>query len=125
MASYKPDGWPTVIPRLFARDVEGLVGFLITVFGAGGKFCAGVPSEMRIGESVVMVSDGGGLRDPSTAFLYVYVENADKTYDMAIRSGAQSIEAPQDMPYGDRRATIRDPWGNTWQIATRGSPSKT
>ena len=25
---------------------------------------------------------------------------------------------PADMPYGDRRATVRDPWGNVWQIAT-------
>ena len=28
------------------------------------------------------------------------------------------IEAPQDMFYGDRRATVKDPFGNTWQIAT-------
>jgi len=28
--------------------------------------------------------------------------------------------APADMPYGDRRAMVRDEWGNTWQIATRG-----
>jgi len=23
-----------------------------------------------------------------------------------------------DTPYGDRRATVKDRWGNTWQIAT-------
>jgi PhnB protein len=28
------------------------------------------------------------------------------------------IEEPQDMFYGDRRATVRDPFGNIWQIAT-------
>jgi uncharacterized glyoxalase superfamily protein PhnB len=31
---------------------------------------------------------------------------------------AVSVEAPADMPYGDRRATVRDEWENTWQIAT-------
>ncbi|MCA3871704.1 MAG: VOC family protein, partial [Burkholderia sp.] len=27
-------------------------------------------------------------------------------------------EAPADMPYGDRRAMVKDAWGNVWQIAT-------
>jgi PhnB protein len=36
----------------------------------------------------------------------------------ALDRGAKSLEAPQDMPYGDRRAMVRDPWDNTWQIAT-------
>jgi uncharacterized glyoxalase superfamily protein PhnB len=53
-----------------------------------------------------------------SAFLHVYVENADETYRRAIAAGAQSIEAPADMPYGDRRATVRDSWANVWQIAT-------
>jgi uncharacterized glyoxalase superfamily protein PhnB len=51
------------------------------------------------------------------AFLYVYVSNADEVYRRAIAAGAESIEAPADMPYGDRRATIRDSWANVWQIA--------
>ena len=28
------------------------------------------------------------------------------------------MEEPQDMFYGDRRATVKDPFGNIWQIAT-------
>ena len=31
-----------------------------------------------------------------------------------------TLEAPREMPYGDRRAMVRDRWGNTWQIATHG-----
>ena len=27
------------------------------------------------------------------------------------------MEVPTEMPYGDRRAMIADPWGNRWQIA--------
>jgi PhnB protein len=34
---------------------------------------------MTIGDSVVMISDGGGPREAMPAFLYVYVENADET----------------------------------------------
>jgi PhnB protein len=74
---------------------------------------------MQIGESIVMVSDGGGQREAMPAFLYVYVEDADRTYRRAVTAGATSIEEPIDMPYGDRRAMVRDAWGNLWQIATR------
>ena len=31
--------------------------------------------------------------------------------------GAVSLEAPLDTAYGDRRAMVRDPFGNVWQIA--------
>jgi PhnB protein len=64
------------------------------------------------------VSDGDGIRDAATAFLYVYVEDADVAYARAMAANAVSLEAPADMPYGDRRAMVKDPWGNTWQIAT-------
>jgi uncharacterized glyoxalase superfamily protein PhnB len=118
MNTFKPDGWRTVTPRVVTDDAAGLVEFLKIVFGAVGELQSGAPTEMRIGDSVVMISDGGGAREAMPAFLYVYVENADETYQRAIAAGAQSIERPADMPYGDRRATVRDSWGNIWQIAT-------
>ncbi len=119
MSPYKPDGWPTVAPRLFADDVEGLVAFLRIVFDARGELHAGRPAEIWIGESVVMISDGGGVRGPSQSFLYVYVADADGTFERAIAEGAEALEPPGDTPYGDRRAMVQDPWGNYWQIATR------
>jgi len=64
-----------------------------------------LPPKFGSGDSIVMVSDGGGVREPLAGFLYVYVEDADAVYRMAINAGAVSIEAPADMPYGDRRAT--------------------
>jgi PhnB protein len=117
--SFRPEGWPTVIPRLFTRDVAGMVRFLRMVFGAEGEAPVDRPAEIRIGDSMVMVSDGGGLREPSSAFLYVYVQDADETFRRAVAAGARAIEEPLDTPYGDRRATVQDPFGNTWQIATR------
>jgi glyoxalase/bleomycin resistance protein/dioxygenase superfamily protein len=62
---------------------------------------------------------GGQSRESSTAFLYVYVVDVDANYARAIAADATSLEVPADMPYGDRQAMARDPWGNTWQIATR------
>jgi uncharacterized glyoxalase superfamily protein PhnB len=118
MSKFKPDGRHSVIPRIVTDDVGGLAEFLKIVFGASGKLQSGSPTEMRIGDSVIMISDGGGMRGAMPAFLYVYVENADETYQRAIAAGAESLESPADMPYGDRRAMVRDAWGNVWQIAT-------
>lgn len=118
MSKFQPDGWHTVTPRIIVRDPESLITFIKHVFHGQGEFRPGLPAEIRIGDSVVMISDGGSLREPALAYLYVYVEDTDSTYARAMAANAVSIEAPADMPYGDRRATVKDLWGNTWQIAT-------
>jgi len=117
MTQFQPAGWPTVTPRIFTKDAENLVAFLKSVFDATGEFSESRPADMRIGDSVVMVS-GTAERDSAEAFLYVYVEDADAVYHRAVAAGATSLEEPADVPYGDRRAMVEDPWGNTWQIAT-------
>jgi len=118
MTRFQPDGWHTVTPRIVVADPANLITFLRAVFNAQGELRPGLPAEMRIGDSVIMVSGGDNLRDPMSAFLYVYVDDTDSTYRRAIAANATSLEGPADMPYGDRRAMIRDRWGNVWQIAT-------
>src|SRR5260370_33632625 len=118
MKNFTPNGWHTVTPRIFTGDVAGLVGFLKPVFNATGNLGVGMPGAIQIGDSIVMIRDGGGRRETIPAFLYVYVEDADETYRLAVDAGAESLEKPMDLPYGDRRAMVLDPWGNTWQIAT-------
>ncbi len=118
MAKSVPEGWHSVTPRLVVHDPAGLVEFLRHTFGASGTFAADAPSLMRIGDSIVMVS-GVGPRAPMPAFLYIYVDDIDTTYQRALQAGAVSLEEPTDVPYGDRRAMVRDPCGNDWQIATR------
>jgi len=115
---FRPTGWHTVTPRIIAHGAETLVTFIKEVFGATGDYQLDRPAELQIGDSIVMISDAG-VREPMPAFLYVYVENADLTWQRAVKAGAQSLEAPSNTPYGDRRAMVRDRWGNTWQIATR------
>lgn len=119
MTTYVPAGWPRVIPRMAVDDPEALVEFIRHVFGAIGEFNPKRPSELRIGDSLIMVGSTT-QREAMPAFLYVYVEDTDAAFSAAVARGAKSLEEPQDTPYGDRRAMIRDPWGNTWQIATHG-----
>lgn len=117
MTEWKPAGWHCVTPRLVARDPAGLVQFLKDAFGASGEYQSDRPTQIRIDDSMIMVS-GEGPREVTSTFLYLYVEDADATYQRAMKAGAKSVEEPADMPYGDRRAMIEDPGGNVWQIAT-------
>jgi PhnB protein len=112
-----PRGFHSVTPRLIAQDVPRFVEFLRQAFGAAGELRTDRPCQMRIGDSLVMVS-GAGPRDLMPAFLYLYVDDADAVYRRALAAGARSLEEPVDTPYGDRRATVKDPSGNIWQIAT-------
>jgi PhnB protein len=116
--SWQRAGRHTVTPRIITEDPQGLVDYLREVFGAEGELQSGRPVELRLGDSVVMISDGGGQWEMAPAFLIVYVDDTDAVYRRAIKSGATSLGDPSDMPWGDRWATVRDSWGNTWQIAT-------
>ena len=119
MKHFQPDGRHTVTPRIITPKPEEMIHFVKEVFRGQGEFHVNRPAEIRIGDSLIMISDGGGLREPVSAFLYVYVENVDETYQRAVEVGAETLELPSDQPYGDRRAMVKDPWGNLWQIASR------
>ena len=114
----RPPEFHTVTPRMVVNDAAGAVEFLRTVFDAVGEVQAARPTEVRIGDSVVMVTSATE-RELFPAFLYVYVDDADLAYNRALNAGAMSLEAPFNTPYGDRRAMVRDPFGNVFQIAHR------
>lgn len=103
---------------MVVSDAAAAVEFMRAVFGATGSVVAGRPVELRIGDSVVMVSEAGE-RDAFPAFLYIYVDDADDVYRRALTAGAVIVEEPWDTPYGDRRAMLRDAFGNHYQVATR------
>ncbi|OLT14509.1 bleomycin resistance protein [Pseudonocardia sp. CNS-139] len=102
---------------MFVADPAGAVDFLRAVFGAAGDVPQGRPAEIRIGDALVMVS-GTEEREAFPVFLHVYVDDADAAFRRAADAGATVLEEPFDTPYGDRRAMVRDPFGNVFQIAT-------
>ena len=114
---FVPEGWHTVTPKIFVNDPKELADFLRQVFKATGEYRTDRPTQIKLGDSIIMLSDTQ-TRRATTAFLYVYVSDVDATYERAIEGEARSIEKPFDTPYGDRRCMVEDKWGNTWQIAT-------
>jgi PhnB protein len=116
MHDYLPDGWHSITPRLIVGDPAAAVDFMKRAFAASGEFSSDAPALMTIGDSIVMVS--AGPRKTTSSLLHLYVPDADATFKRALEAGAIVVEEPADMPYGDRRAMVEDPFGNFWQIAT-------
>jgi uncharacterized glyoxalase superfamily protein PhnB len=116
-----PEGWHSITPRIVVNRAREFVDFLKQVFLATGDYEDQRPTVVQIGDSKIMVTEAG-VREESNAFLYVYVDNTDETYQRAIDHGAKTIEEPVMTPYGDRRCMVEDRWGNFWQIATYPNP---
>ena len=114
----RPPEFHSVTARMVVTDAAAAFEFLRVVFDAVGQVQVGRPTEVRIGDSIVMVTSAVE-RELFPAFLYVYVDDADLVYDRALTAGAVSLEAPLNTSYGDRRAMVRDPFGNVFQIAHR------
>lgn len=75
--------------------------------------------EARIGDSVIVLETGDPPHPeaiPGT--IYLYVPDVDAAYARALAHGAVSIAVPEDKPYDERQAGIRDSFGNVWWIAT-------
>jgi uncharacterized glyoxalase superfamily protein PhnB len=75
-------------------------------------------AKMRIGDSVLEMGEAHGQFPAMPANLHLYVPDTDAVYRQALAAGATSVREPVDEPYGDRSGGVRDPFGNTWWIAT-------
>ncbi len=120
----RPEGYHNVTPYLVVEGAARLIDFLEEVFDAEVSERIDAPenrighAEVRIGDSRIMLGDAHGEHRPIPAMLYVYVDDADATYQRALAAGATSVQAPKDQFYGDRSGGVRDACGNLWWIAT-------
>lgn len=120
-----PEGYHTITPYLVVSDVATLIDFLTQAFDAEETERFASPdgaimhAAMRIGDSVVMMGQATDEWPSMPASLYLYVEDTDALYERALQAGATSLMAPEDQFWGDRNASVRDPVGNHWTIATR------
>jgi len=119
------EGFTTVTPYLTVVEAERLVQFAKDVFGAIEKgrsigSSGHLHCEVQIGDSMLMCGGGEPVRGHEKPLaLHVYVPDADAVYQRALAAGSQSLAAPEDKPYGERMAGIKDPTGNIWYMATR------
>jgi PhnB protein len=115
---------PAVQPYLHLHGAEKMISFIEAAFGGRAegvhKWPGGAVAHatVLIGNGQVEIDEAFRANRQSPCHLHLYVPDTDAVYAQALRAGATSIEAPNDKPYGDRSAGVRDAWGNSWFIAT-------
>jgi PhnB protein len=127
-----PDSYPRVTPHLSIAGVADALEFYQSVLGASVRMRMDAPgglvayAEIELGGSVIMLGEEA-LPDsepsPKTlggtsVSLFVYVEDVDEVFRRAVEAGAQAVSEPEFHFYGDRVATIDDPFGHRWNVAT-------
>lgn len=122
-ALFKPKGYTSVAPYIMADDAQRVVDFLrdaldgeeLRRFMQADGSIAHV--EVRVDDTVVMLSDGTDEHPPFPVWLHVFVPDVNEAYRRALDSGATSAQEPAssaDDP--DVRCGVVDPAGNTWWL---------
>ncbi len=124
-----PRGYRTCTASLAVSDVPAALAFYKAAFGA--KVQASDDDEapgfasIKIGNSMMFITAGWGAHSPMVPGTvapvghHMYVEDTDATLATALESGARLITEPSDTYWGERCATIADPFGHVWTLATR------
>lgn len=120
-----PEGFHTVTPYLVVDGAEELIQFMEK--GLSGKQIFIMRRDdnkvahatVKIGDSMIMISDTMHDMKPEISMLYLYVDDPDALYKSAIDAHAEQVQPMKDQFYGDRAGAVRDRWGNTWWIAAQ------
>lgn len=117
-------GHQQAMPYLVVNKAEDFIDFIRKIFNAQ-EMIRKVDSdykiqhsEVMIGDATIMITEAIPSYPAQPTSMYVYVKDTDQTYYNAINDGATSLMQPMDEDDGARGAGFKDPYGNTWWIAT-------
>jgi len=128
-----PDGYSTITASLIVKQAANAIEFYKKAFGAQELYRFPGPdgksimhAELNIGNSRIMLSEEApqmNCRSPQSLggtgiYIYMYVDDADTTFNKAVAAGAKPTMQIADMFWGDRFGQIQDPFGHIWGIAT-------
>jgi PhnB protein len=113
-----------IMPYLMLKNAAGFIDFTQTVFNAdaGMKRLRDdvetiMHAEMMISGYTIMFCEASDQWAVANANLFIYVDDADITYKLAIENGATTVMPLSDQDYG-RTCGVTDPFGNTWWITS-------
>jgi len=121
--SYKPEILQGLNTYFSVRDSALFLDFLEKAFGAvalenhaaNGNI---MHAKVRIGGTVVELSEGRSPWGPRAVAHHYYVPNCDEVFERAVANGGKELQPMADRFYGDRSGSLVDAWGNHWYIAT-------
>jgi PhnB protein len=122
-----PKGYNCITPYLMVHNAKEAIDFYKNAFGAKEALRLNKPdgkiahAELKIGDTKIMLADchhythdGNG----SAVSIHLYVKDVDTVTKAATKGGAKLLRSVTEMFYGDRAATIEDPYGHKWTVAT-------
>ncbi len=120
-----PNGHQPLMPYLILKNADAFIEFTKTVFGAKEVFKSYrdndnkiiMHAEVQINGCNIMFADMNEFYGVANANLFIYVEDADATVDIALANGATIINELADQDYG-RSGGIEDPFGNVWWVTS-------
>ena len=116
-----------VIPTLRYQDAPAAIDFLDRAFRFHRKAVhenedgTVMHAELTHGRGMVMLGttgQGDPEFDTGRASIYVIVPDPDAIHERARAAGAEITRELQDMDYGSREFSARDPEGNVWSFGT-------
>lgn len=119
-----PDNHQSIIPYLILDDTAAFTDFTQKVFGSekGSREILRenktvMHAEIIINGNTIMISDVNNDWRKQTAHLFVYVPNAEETYQKALENGAKKV---MDLATKNSRTAcgVLDPFGNVWWITS-------
>ena len=119
-----PEGYHTVTPYLMVAGAAKFIDFMVAAFGAKKTEQLLKPdgsighTELRLGDSVIMLSEANAQMPATPVMLHLYVEDVDAAFDRAVKAGGVVVQKPALQFYGDRSGGVKEPGGNTIWIAT-------
>jgi PhnB protein len=121
--SYKPEILQDLNTYFSVKDSARFLEFLRRAFRAEviEKHLASDTighAKVRIGNTVVELSEGRAPWGPRTVAHHYYVEDCDEVFAQAKAAGCKELQPIADQFYGDRSGSLLDAWGNHWYIAS-------
>lgn len=115
-------------PRAASRFYEEAFG-LEKMFESDWFVHLGLPTDpklelglLKLGLDVLPPALRQASDGPRT-LLTIVVENTDESCERAVEHGAECLERPRDLFYGQRRAVVRSPDGTLIDISSPCAPS--
>jgi len=122
--SYRPEILQDLNTYFSVKDAGRFLDFLEKAFGADviQKEASGNSTiqhaKVRIGDTVVELSEGRAPWGPRAVAQHYYVENCDAVFARGLANGCKELQPMADQAYGDRSGSLLDSWGNHWYIAS-------
>ena len=117
-----------LFPIVLTRDMARALGFYRDLLGGAVEFEYPGPdgAPVYVGLDIRGAHLGIGLdtrvndcEQPRPIALWLYTESCDRAVERLSAAGVPVAEPPQDQPWGERVARVRDPDGNEIIIGER------